>query len=325
MDIVIRYQVQKKDGIMAREVICGIYSITNIKNKKIYIGSSIDIYRRWRDHRYRLNNNMHHSNRLNDDWNKYGESSFEFKVIECCLKENLLQREQFYINEHNSANAEFGYNIQPVAGRAFYKGATLDSISKKKFSLSYADCKSLNYYLTTSDIPIREVARILNLNEDTVYKIYSGAQYTHIFDCSQFVKRNIPSGEKHYKTFLSEEDILDIIDMLKQGMTNAEIAMIYNVSDHFVKDIRTHRSWVHLTNGIEFPKPKRKSFGKRKPVAAYDSKMNLVRTYDSVGCAAKDVGVYNGQYISKCANGQRKTAHGYIWKWIQKEELNLAS
>lgn len=36
---------------MAREVICGIYKITNLINLKIYIGQSQDIYRRWIQHK----------------------------------------------------------------------------------------------------------------------------------------------------------------------------------------------------------------------------------------------------------------------------------
>lgn len=235
-----------------------------------------------------------------------------------------MQREQFYIDKYHSADCEFGYNVQPIAGRASYKGATLDNIDKKNFSLSYDDCKSLNYYLTTSDIPILEISRILNINEDTIYQIYKGRQYAHIFDCSKFIKRSFPSGEKHYKSFLQEEDVIDIIDMLKQGMTNTEIAKIYNVSDHFIKDIRTHRSWVHLTEGIEFPKPKRKSFGKRKSIVSYDLEMNLIKTYDSIGAAAEDIGAYNGQYISACANGKRETAYGRIWRFLDDEHSKCA-
>ncbi len=36
---------------MAREVICGIYKITNLVNGKIYIGQSLDVYRRFSQHK----------------------------------------------------------------------------------------------------------------------------------------------------------------------------------------------------------------------------------------------------------------------------------
>lgn len=41
--------------------VCGVYGIVNIKNNKIYIGSSIDIYLRWKKHIRDLNNGSHHS------------------------------------------------------------------------------------------------------------------------------------------------------------------------------------------------------------------------------------------------------------------------
>ena len=36
---------------MAREKICGIYKIENLVNGKVYIGQSVDIYKRWIEHK----------------------------------------------------------------------------------------------------------------------------------------------------------------------------------------------------------------------------------------------------------------------------------
>jgi group I intron endonuclease len=53
----------------------GIYKITNIINSKVYIGESLDIIRRWEEHKVALNNNEHHSYKLQADWNKHGENN----------------------------------------------------------------------------------------------------------------------------------------------------------------------------------------------------------------------------------------------------------
>ena len=42
----------------------GIYKITNIKNGKIYVGSSKDIEKRWKEHLYKLKYGVHHSVKL---------------------------------------------------------------------------------------------------------------------------------------------------------------------------------------------------------------------------------------------------------------------
>ena len=46
---------QKKEGI----IIIGVYSITNLKTNKLYIGESLDIDKRWINHKNDLLNNQH--------------------------------------------------------------------------------------------------------------------------------------------------------------------------------------------------------------------------------------------------------------------------
>lgn len=60
----------------------GIYKIQNHISNKCYIGSSVDIYYRMKDHRQTLEKNKHCNIKLQRAWNKYGENAFEFEVIE---------------------------------------------------------------------------------------------------------------------------------------------------------------------------------------------------------------------------------------------------
>lgn len=93
--------------------ISGIYKITNIVNGKCYIGSSINIKKRFKAHYYVLKNNRNNSIKLQRAWNKYGESSFTFEVLLYCEKEDLVQNEQKAIDHYESATN--GYNINPTA------------------------------------------------------------------------------------------------------------------------------------------------------------------------------------------------------------------
>ena len=81
------------------EAICGIYMIKNTVNGKIYIGKSFDIKKRWSNHKYELNKGIHVNNHLQSAWNKYGESCFEFIIVEECNEDDLSNKEIYWIKE----------------------------------------------------------------------------------------------------------------------------------------------------------------------------------------------------------------------------------
>jgi group I intron endonuclease len=104
----------------------GIYAIKCISNNKIYIGSvhptdrGNSLARRLRDHKYRLNRNEHGNQLLQRAWNKYGEESFEFYVIETLENvEIILEREQYWIDFYESYNKDKGFNLCPTAGSTY--------------------------------------------------------------------------------------------------------------------------------------------------------------------------------------------------------------
>lgn len=97
-------------------MIAGVYTITNISNGKLYVGSTIHTERRRLEHFSALANNKHINKHLQNAYNKYGKESFEFEVIEILeitdnIKVKLLEREQFWID-----NLKPQYNILLVAG-----------------------------------------------------------------------------------------------------------------------------------------------------------------------------------------------------------------
>lgn len=93
---------------------CGIYMITNIVNSKIYIGSSININTRIMKHKYMLRRNKHVNQYLQSSFNKHTEESFTFNKVENCEFNELIERENYYINKHNSNNLMYGYNLATV-------------------------------------------------------------------------------------------------------------------------------------------------------------------------------------------------------------------
>ena len=83
----------------------GIYKITNLINGRVYIGQSINIERRKKEH---LNNNNYNTSEIDKAIKNEGKDNFSFEIIEECKKEELNEREKYWIDYYDSFNK--GYN-----------------------------------------------------------------------------------------------------------------------------------------------------------------------------------------------------------------------
>lgn len=92
----------------------GVYIITNVSNGHRYVGSSINIYKRLYHHIWDLQKNIHTNNYLQNAWNKYGEDSFDYGILEFCNKENQFERESFYVNTLNPEYNLNGVNLKAI-------------------------------------------------------------------------------------------------------------------------------------------------------------------------------------------------------------------
>ena len=92
----------------------GIYLITNVINKKVYVGYSRSCLVRMQNHRNRLRNNIHKNSHLQNAWKTYGSSAFSYNIIEHLSIEltnkQFEQVETKWVLHFNSHLSEFGYN-----------------------------------------------------------------------------------------------------------------------------------------------------------------------------------------------------------------------
>lgn len=102
-----------------------IYKIVNIKTSDFYIGSAVNLYARMHAHVSTLNNNTSGCIYLQHAWNKY-DGQFNIEILELVQdKNNLIEREQFYIDMFKPK-----YNINPAAGSRL--GAKVSQESKDR-------------------------------------------------------------------------------------------------------------------------------------------------------------------------------------------------
>lgn len=119
-----------------KELKSGIYKIVNKLNGKIYIGSAVNLIKRKNQHLHYLRKGTHPNIHLQRSYNKHGEESFIFIIIERCKIQELISKEQFYMN-----NLKPQYNICPVAGSSLGRVTTEETKMKMKISHSKRNCK----------------------------------------------------------------------------------------------------------------------------------------------------------------------------------------
>jgi group I intron endonuclease len=88
----------------------GIYKIINVVNNKFYVGSAVDLRRRKTRHFSELRTGRHNNKHLQAAWNKYGEKSFTFVVVEeHPVGDTLLAAENVWLKEH--VGKDYCYNL----------------------------------------------------------------------------------------------------------------------------------------------------------------------------------------------------------------------
>ena len=97
--------------------ICGVYKIQNSQTGDYYIGSSIDIHKRWIQHRNKLRRNYKDNPILQNAWNKYGEENFVFEILEECDRNEALRLETQLLVELQPYYNVATDSVAPMLGR----------------------------------------------------------------------------------------------------------------------------------------------------------------------------------------------------------------
>jgi len=186
----------------------GIYIIKCSKNGKFYIGQAQNLKIRWSQHKSSLKRNNHKNKHLQNMWNKYGESSFKFQILEYWPIEKLTEREQHYMDIYRPTG--MCVNIAQYAD-ASSRGRVISEESRRKMSEA---SKSRTHSAETR----RKMSEIQKNRSDETRQKISEAHKGKIHSAE--TRRKI--GEKSKGRIHSDETRHKISEALKGRMISEE-------------------------------------------------------------------------------------------------------
>ena len=132
------------------DIIGYIYKITNLINNKIYIGQTrYTIERRFKEHIWTSKSEQNNIP-LQNAIRKYGAENFRIeKIDEASSKEELDEKEIYWIKTLNAQNPEIGYNVcrggERGPGGPLFAGHKHSEETRAKMSADRMGSKNANY------------------------------------------------------------------------------------------------------------------------------------------------------------------------------------
>lgn len=141
-----------------KEIICGIYKITNQLNQKFYIGKSVNIHKRWLAHCRDTD-----SCPIHKAIQKYGKQNFSIEILEQCSQQKLNEKEIFWIEKYNGYLNSNCYNATRGGDGASHP-----------VKLTHEEVLEIISLLKTTNKTMKEIAKIYNVSSKTISDINNG-------------------------------------------------------------------------------------------------------------------------------------------------------
>lgn len=218
----------------------GIYGIRNTLTSYIYIGKSVSVNKRITVHKNNLASKRHFNQHLQSSYNKHGEQSFEFLVLENCEQSDLATKEQCWIDFYSCTGV---YNkILDVKNYNFTEHIR-NKISRSNSTL-FGERNGFYGKHHTS-----ETRRKLSLQRKGKNLGEENPNYGN----KQPLNVRLEMALNNCHTKLTTENVLIITELLRQGLNHDEIAKQFNISRSVITRTSNGTRWTNITGGAIFP------------------------------------------------------------------------
>jgi group I intron endonuclease len=195
----------------------GIYQIKNQINKKTYVGKSKNIPMRFIRHRSLLNTGNHFNRHLQCSYNKYGKDVFLFEVLEYCESVDLATAEQRWIDSYDPKKV---YN-------------------KVKFVEDLVNVRNPFFGKSHTE----ETRKIMS---DLKKGMYLGIENPNFGNRWTEDQKERMRGNKNCNAKLDERKVLEIKQLISNGLLYKDIALRFGVTRTVITRIGNGTRWAHV-------------------------------------------------------------------------------
>lgn len=165
----------------------GIYCLQNVINGKRYVGSSKNIGKRLQKHKGNLCHKNHPNQYSQNSFDKHGAQSFKVSVLARCNSNDLVEKENYWINFYQTTNRLLGYNQALVSEE---NGNILNVESRAKTSKTLMGGRSI---IMLDKKTTKIIQHFNSLYEAASYIIESG----HTKACHSYVRMKVSDAARN--------------------------------------------------------------------------------------------------------------------------------
>ena len=288
----------------------GIYKITNKTNNKCYIGQSVNIEKRWYNHKYsyKNSNTKDYNSTFHTALRKYGINNFSFEIIEECDIDSLNEREIYWIEFYNSYYR--GYNETPGGDNGF----SCPGESNPNASLTEDDVYQIRQAVLKC-LPQKQFFEDNNFESMISYRqfcrIWRGEGWEHILpEAIEFVK-----SEEYIQQIRKNARATTITDKQKEAWKDIEIRKLRGEKRSQVYQIYKNDYTQGGFDSIWYKIRENTNPLKKRVVKLDKDTLEELDVYESTADAGRKNGC-DSSGIAKVCRGVRNICGGYKWKYV---------